>query len=440
MTPDPARFSRSLRARAVACAFALLATSPALAIDWAEAARPYIGTTINVVMQSHPITEITREMLDEFTALTGIRVEREELARNALLQKQEIELASRTGAYDVMYIHPQVVHRYAGADWAVPLNEFLRDSTLTDADFNYEDFLQSTRDGFTVDGDIFGMPFNAESTALYYRTDIFDEHGLQPPTTWEELREVASQLHTPEVPAFLTRGAKGPNIYTFAGFLWSFGGQWVTEDNSPALDSDEAVRALEEYAGLLRAYGPAGAANYTHFDVYTDFMLGRAAMAFDATVWGPAFFANPEQSEVIGNWDVTMVPAGPAGRFPAYATHGLMIPQDSDSKEAAWLFIQWFTSRDTQLEIALQGAADQPRLSVYEDPAYQEQYGDLGNWLEVHLESIRESDPAYRATFLPQWPQVNDVVSTVVQEAVAGNSDYAGLLQEANSRLRRILR
>ena len=415
----------------------LLGSTSVYAWSWEEAAEPYRGETINVVMQSHPITEITGGMLDEFTALTGIKVKREEIARNSLLQKQEIELASMTGAYDVMYIHPEVVYRYSKAGWAFPLNQFISNTNLTAPDYEYSDFLKSTREGFQVDGKILGIPFNAESTALYYRKDIFEKYGVQPPKTWAELEEVAQKIGTTEIPAFATRGARGPNIFTFAGFLWSYGGKWVTEDNEPALDSKEAIRALEMYK-RLQEFGPLGVANYTHYDVYTDFMQGKLAMCFDATVWGPSFFANPETSKIIGLWDVSMIPAGPAGRFPAYATHGLMISKDSRKKEAAWLFIQWFTSKSTQTKIMSQGAADQPRNSVLESLEYKEKF-NYGNWITVNQQSILLSKPDYRPTFLTRWAEVKDIVSIAVQNALVGEGTPESLMKEANDKARKVL-
>ena len=64
----------------------------------------------------------------------------------------------------------------------VPLDDFI----ASDFD-NYDDILQSYRDENTIFGFTSGLPFNKSTYVYFYNKTMFDELGLEAPTTWEDL-------------------------------------------------------------------------------------------------------------------------------------------------------------------------------------------------------------------------------------------------------------
>ncbi len=403
---------------------------------WANAAAPYKGDTIYVLLQTHPSTDATKKLLPEFEAATGINVELELLQRRAMNTKEEMELASKSCAYDVTHMAPPKRGRYARANWAEPLGKYINDEKLTMPDFNVEEF-EPYIDLVTLDDTIYGIPFVGETALLFYRTDIFEKNGIQnPPATIEELEEVAAKINTEEIPGFCSRAVKGQgiNVYTWSAFLKAYGGDFFNEDMEPIVNSAEAIKATEKYAELLNEYGPFGVASYSHYELSTDFAQGKLGMAFAAGAWGFSVFNDPSKSKIIGKWAAAPSVAGPAGAYSDAYCHGVMIPRNAQNKEAAWLFIQWMTSRETQLKRALLEGGDgsvtrSPILSV---PEYREKW-NVGGLIEAMEKSVGDGiAQELRPNELPEWMEVGDIIGAAVQQVIAGEAGAEEALNKAN--------
>lgn len=423
-------------------AAAFLPAAPAAAAwSLSEAAKPYKGTTIHVRIPTHPSTRATAPLIKEFEQATGITVDyNNQMVSRDLIAKQDIELATGAVAYDVMFISDAAA-RIAKAGWAEPLDKYIANPRLTAPDFNREDFVPTFLKMLSPRDQLIGLPYTGESTILYYRTDIFEQHGIKrPPDTLEELEAVAQKIHSAEVPAWAVRARRGQgvNIFIWSQWLWSYGGRYFDDKTRPVLNSPEAVKATEKFTELLRKYGPKGVEDITHHDiVYSQFSQGRLAMFIDASVW-VGVFNDPTKSKVLGKWSTALVPKGPAGRFPAVAAQGMMIPTAAKNKEAAWLFIQWFTSRDTQWKRAVkvegEKSGDVTRQSVYKDPEYRKVYGGQ-NWIESTFEDARVARIDYRPMHLPEWVQIGDLLGIAVQDAIAGKRGARDALDEANQKI-----
>jgi multiple sugar transport system substrate-binding protein len=115
---------------------------------------------------------------------------------------------------------------------------------------------------------------------------------------------------------------------------------------------------------------------------------------------------NPETSKIVDCIEVAAEPKGPAGRKPALGGFSLAVASQADEKEqaAAWLFIQWVTSKSnakTYLELGGVPA----RQSVYKLPGVAEKYG----YVNALVESWQEGVPEFRPRFA-EWPQMTEIV------------------------------
>ena len=59
---------------------------------------------------------------------------------------------------------------------------------------NYEDILEGFRQSSTIDGKIYGIPFNKSTEVLWYNKTLFDKLSLTVPTTYEEFKNVAKEI------------------------------------------------------------------------------------------------------------------------------------------------------------------------------------------------------------------------------------------------------
>ncbi len=423
----------------------LLALVLNLAPVSAQDDKPYAGTTITFAAQFHPSVDGLKPLIPEFEEATGITVVVDEYPYPDIITAQEVAYAAGGATFDVGMMDPLILGTWFSAGWITPLDEFLANEELTDADLiAQDDFLEKSwiqmHDPQTEQ--LMGLPFYAESIELMYRKDIFEAAGIEPPETMEELMAAAAAVHNPDegITGISLRGDRGAglNVYIFTSFLRAFGGDFFDENMKPVLDSPEAIEAAEFYAELLQNYGFPGPANVGWEATLTNMQQGNVAMIIDATVFGGPV-EDPEQSVVAGNVGYAMVPAGPAGRAPALSTWGMFIPADSENKEAAWQFVQWATSADIQLRSALLGPrSDVTRTSVWESEEFKELKAGWGNWSEVTLASLEESVPDYRPR-IPNWTEVGDRLGVALSEVISGQRPADEAMTEANEEITQMM-
>lgn len=308
-----------------------------------ELSDEYAGTEIRFIAANHPWTEPIQRLIPEFEEATGIIVRTESYFEDQLSQRLQIGLTSGDSQADVFMFRPlQEGLLFQQNGWVNDLTPLATE----DAGWNFADF-QPGPLGTVGTGDfLFAIPIVTERQALYYRTDLFEEAGLDVPTTLEELEAAAAALHDPDngMYGIVLRGQRSAAVTQFSSFLYSFGGQWITEEGDSAIGTEEAIAAYDFYGGLLRNYGPPGTLNMSWPQAIAVFQQGQAAMYMDADI----LFTNvvdPDASLVVDTVGFAPFPEGPAGPRPYSVTAwALGMNSDTENEGAAWEFIRWATS------------------------------------------------------------------------------------------------
>jgi len=416
-----------------------------------ETSKPYVGTQLKVINLEQPYSKGIDTFIPEFEKLTGMKVSQETMGQVAVTNKITTELAARTGFYDLLWVEGATVPQYAAAGWIEPIDSYI--SSPTTLSVNLGDFIQSVLNALRYPppkGKLYSLPFFAATVIMYYRKDIFDRYGVAAPDTIEEMVEVCKKVHTKDMPAIALRGKphRAMNIWHWSYFLYGLGGNYFRDfpdDMYPTLDSPAAIKATDIYGQLLRNYSIPGAQSATYDDVVIAMQQGRVAMVTEGAPLG-ARILDPEKSKVMGKVGFRQVPRGPAGRFPPFTAQGLAIARDSKNKEAAYLFLQWATSREILLKIALSTRhVSVTRNSVWQDPDFIKKYDynwGAGSYVEEFQRAIQLGPWWYRPPF-PEWPEVGDLVGIRISEATSGiktpeqamkdaQSDVLKIIQEAN--------
>jgi multiple sugar transport system substrate-binding protein len=110
------------------------------------------------------------------------------------------------------------------------------------------------------DGGQFAVPFHGWLEGFWYSNSVFEEKGLDTPTTWDSILKAAKTLHDPENNQFgIVIGTKQTAFarQCFTPFARSNGARVFDEDGNVVFDSPEMVEALEYYAKLAE-YTPPG--------------------------------------------------------------------------------------------------------------------------------------------------------------------------------------
>ena len=176
-------------------------------------------------------------------------------------------------------------------EWVVLEENLLALDDLGD-DYDYGDLVEPVRNGLSYDGRLYAVPFYAESSFTYYRTDLFEKAGLVMPErpTYEQIKEFAAKLHDPanKVYGIGLRGKPGwgENMAFVTTMVNTFGGRWFDMEWRPQLTSPAWKEAVQFYTDLLRNYGPPGASANGHNECRALFASGNCAMWIDATSAG----------------------------------------------------------------------------------------------------------------------------------------------------------
>ena len=216
-------------------------------------------------------------------------------------------------------------------------------SVLDDFDKVYSRFQQSLFVPMTYNQGIYGLPETMNLRVMYYRTDIFDELGLTPPDTWDE-------VYNTVLPLLYKNGMEMsiPNMYDV--FLYQNGGSYYTEDGlRSGLDSREAYLAFSELISLYTDYGIPVAMNF-----FNRFRTGEAPIGIDTVASYMTY--KSAAPEIAGRWAIAPIPGkvqenGEINRsYAGMLTESCFILESTDKKDAAWEFLKWWTSDDMQTQ------------------------------------------------------------------------------------------
>ena len=266
-------------------------------------------------------------------------------------------------------------------------------------DYDLDDVFPSVREGLSVDGTLYALPFYAESSMTYYRTDLFEQAGLQMPEhpTWTQMAEFAEKLHKPGEDQYgiCLRGKAGwgENMALVTTVANAFGARWFDEKWQPEFDGPEWTKAARFYVDLLSQYGPPGASSNGFNENLALFNSGKCAMWVDATVAG-SFVTDESQSKVADKVGFTFAPQETTDKGSAWLySWALAIPTSSQQKDAAKTFTAWATSKDyAKLVAETDGVANVPPGT--RESTYNEQYMAAAPFAEITLESLKQADPA----------------------------------------------
>ena len=243
----------------------------------------------------------------------------------------------------------------------LPMNYGLRDALVDLTGFSELPqvrtwFRDSAMVPYEFEGRTFALPETETCLMMFYRKDILKELGLKVPSTWDEMKVALSLLSKNQMDLGML-----PTDQVFNMLLYQNGGNYYNgAATASALDSDVAVRSFKDFCEL-----------------YTDYKLDRfiapeqrfrsgeaPLMIADFTLYNQLQVSAPD---IKGLWGFAMVPGtvledGSVDYSVTSAGTAAIMMKQSREKEAAWEFMKWWVSQETQTQYgremeALMGAA-----------------------------------------------------------------------------------
>src|SRR5258708_6018347 len=159
----------------------------------ARAAEPqwkkFAGTKLEVILAKGPRGDNLQKYAKEFTELTGIEVESEQIPEQQQRQKVVIELSSGKPSFDVIHLSYHVQKRqFEKAGWLADLSPYMKDPALTAPDLVEGDFSAAGLEYAKNDkGQMLSLPWSVDYFILYYNKELFQKKGVAVPKTFDEM-------------------------------------------------------------------------------------------------------------------------------------------------------------------------------------------------------------------------------------------------------------
>lgn len=288
----------------------------------------------------------------------------------------------------------------------------------------------------TVDGRLVALPIFTDAPALYYRTDLLEKHGYDaPPSTWEELTEMAQAIQDAE-------RAEGNN--DLWGFVWqgnayegltcdalewvksSGGGQIIEPDGTISINNPNAIAALELAATWPGTISPEGVLAYQEEEARGVWQTGNAVFMRN---WPYAYgLGNGDDSAVKGLFAVTTLPTG-QGHDTSAATLGgwnVAVSKYSDSQEAAISLAMYLAGPEAQKQRAINESNLPTIMSLYDDADIAAAQPIIPQWKDVFLQAV----PRPSAPTRQDYNEVSTLFFTAVHSVISGEESAADALAD----------
>ncbi|SDE14163.1 ABC transporter substrate-binding protein [Glycomyces harbinensis] len=347
--------------------------------------------------------------------------------------KLRTALRAGRGAPDVAQLEYQMVPAFSITDHLLDLRPY----GAGDLEDQFVAWVWAQVSG--VDGEVWAIPQDTGPMGMLYRADIFEEHGIAVPETWEAFAEAARALHEADPEVYLTNFAPSQGAF-FSGALWQAGGDpfggSAGEDLRVDLTSEQARRVTEYWSGLA-AEGVVSTDPDFSDQWYQALNRGKYATWITAA-WGPVFLQSTAAS-TSGKWRAAPMPQWEAGDAVSGNWGGSTsaVFAVSENRIAAAVFAQFInTDPESTMTMATEQFLFPPTKALLEDPAFTGQEPEFYGGQRVNEVFAQISD-----TVSPdfQWPPFQDQVyadySDTVGTAIAEGGDALGALDQWQSRV-----
>lgn len=285
----------------------------------------------------------------------------------------------------------------------------------------------------TVDGALVAMPWFTDAGLLYYRTDLLDKYGYNPPKTWGELEEAAAAIQG---------GERAEGNADFVGFVWqgnayegltcdalewiasSYGGTIISPDKVITINNKNAIAAVNRAAGWVGTISPAGVTAFQEEDARNIWQGGNAAFMRN---WPYCYsLGQGEDSAVAGKFDVCPLPSSD-GKGGAAALGGwqLAVSKYSKNQEVAADFVKFLTNYESQKTKAIELSQNPTIMSLYKDKEVLDASPFFGSLYDVFINAT----PRPSTATAPNYNAVSVAFFQAVHSVLTGEADAAGAFE-----------
>ena len=316
-----------------------------------------------------------RPIVDEFNATVGRQkhIYVRYLSTSSVVEKTLIATAGGVPP-DIAGLYNQNIPQFAAMDALEPLDQMAAEHAITP-----DTYKKVFWDECHYDGQLYGLVSSAYDIALYYNTEIFRRHGLdpaRPPRTIDELDEYARRLDEIDASSGRIECAGylplEPGCYLNYTCIW-FGGSWWDKVHQKFTFTDPAViRAYQWVQSYSKRMGNQAVGEFRaglgQFDSpQNSFLAGIVAMEQQGTFL--ANFIQSHKPSMAGQWAAAAFPSvDPKLLDVTYCNCDvLVIPRGARHKREAFEFIAFLNRQDQMEKLAKAHCKISPLANVSEE-------------------------------------------------------------------------
>ena len=335
--------------------------------------------------------------------------------------------------YDLINMDVIWTPKFAAAGWLLDLTDEFSEKDLavfSDADVN----------GGKYKKRLYRLPVRSDAGVLYYRKDLLEKAGFEPPKTFQDLVKISNaiqkqdQKHGVARWGYVWQGQQYEGAAAmFVEVLQGFGGFWVNPETlDVGLDRPEAVQAVKFLRSTVTdGISPPGVTNYIEEDTRRIFQNGQAVFLRSWPYVWP--LANAEGSAVkgkIGIMPLVGTPEHPGGS--CLGGWGLGIAKASKHPQEALTAIRFLTSAEAQKRLIQESGYVPSRKALFNDPDIVAQYSYYPQLLNVVEKAVLRPPVA-------QYAQASDILQRYLSAALSNQKTPEDAMKAAAAETRRLL-
>lgn len=396
------------------------------------------GESLTIITSQAPWNPAYDAVIAAYEEETGVSVDVRSYPNDEVKTQMLNDVQGGNQAYDVYQINEPDLAQFNLNEWLQPLTDIDPDFALDEETFSYDNVStwDAEKRAFDESGVLTSVPLMGNLQVLVYRTDIYDELGLEVPETYEDVVDNARAIQEAGTAyGYVTRLQATPGAssvtYDFMPYLRSQGGTWFADEGTdwtPTIDSAEAVRAAELFREAAQL-GPADTKALGQAQAIAAMQAGDAGQ-LQVVAAAASSMQDEANSNVVGKVGYAPLPRDPEG-FPSAVsglwTLGVPAGLDEDRSQAALEFISWVTGPEGQMIFAENGGIP-TRSDAFDAPGIDE---TTAAYLDVVAESAENATGLFRFEFAPQFLEVAEpVLADIAAGEVEPAAGMAQLQQE----------
>ena len=405
-------------------------------VDKTEAAKPFEGTTVRVIVNAeyvkYALTLIEKELMDTH----GIKLEVEVIPGEAHVTKTLLEFTSGRSPWDLIMFNPTFMadyHRHFE-----PLEPFVKKLNLK---LDLDDIAKEYQRSNMYWGDtLYAMPLDGDIHIMFYNKVAFERpenkqkfkekygYDLAPPQTWKQWDDQAAFFNGwgwdgSDNKLFGAGASYKENTYSFHWWrqrFFAYGGQYFDENMKPLINTKPGIRALQELVDTIQYY-PPGVLLFESEEPKTMLIKGEVPLLVSWTSTGKRV-GDPNQSLIIGK-------AG-FGVMPGHQVDDKVIRTVPNTGGRSWAISKYSKVKDATAVVLAFVSSPEQSLKIVMDPKTimdpwrnshftSEQFRSAFPGADEYLDAIKESFPhTVPGVLIPGGDEYQRRVAAAVSQAL----------------------